>query len=472
MQFPQTIKPLLDLKDCPEVYLHHCDGGHMERGRLLGGKQGLVPACFNYCDEVGHRPDTTFAIVPVSLSETERESRRNVTDYQDEEERQPFALHLAVYVAIGLKESNGDLKYLSCRRQFSVTSSALAEHRSTIGRFEVFEVSYSFRMGCYSFKSHNGLYLHYNSYFKTVAFKTVPEMKAQWKVHFAKRFTQAEENILCVAIVNLHTGDASRVPNTIAKSVAEDAVFDTAHFDHVTRLLQELVSGPKKCTWFRLPDVQERWYVMTDSDCITYIVVTSEGYPGYLATECNEQVAALFHCRYKTSAKNEKERYYVNGNLPSEVQQERLAKEVFATRVNFNEEAEQGEIGEEGLCEVKQKMNENMDALLANIESADSLLAKVNELEDQTKVFRTKAKKLKRQMRNNYMIVPTLCAIAAGTLGGVGGWLAGGPAGAALLATQSTEIGFGIGAGAVVGFVGASTYNVESFWSNSFVPFR
>ncbi|CAB9509426.1 expressed unknown protein [Seminavis robusta] len=100
-----------------------------------------------------------------------------------EKSEEPVSLR----VTIQCVNSNGmGGGYISCRREFGGTRSSLAEYRQAVGDYEVFEMIHCDYDNSYIFKAHNGLYLHNNDTYHTVAFKTCSErseglpVKGRW----------------------------------------------------------------------------------------------------------------------------------------------------------------------------------------------------------------------------------------------------------------------------------------------------
>lgn len=448
-------KPLLALEDCPQVTLHHVDDvGHIQLGSLpspVVQKSG--------------KPDT-FWMIPLSILD---ENNKAVSWRRLPNEDELSSLRYAGFVAIAFSRGCGHLRYLSCRRKVPRLQSALAEFRDEIGLFEVYQVEYSFQSRAYSFKSHNGLYLHYNSLLKTVAFKPCCRNKAKWKVKDVRLQTvlhvreyQDNSCILYVGVLNLQNETG---PSTIlGESLLDEGRFDREHFEYVLDLLrQEGAISPEKCTIFPLSDVRQQWIVKTNADRTTYVVVASLRFPCYLAVECSDDLATLFEFKYK--------QFYTDGKSPSSKEKERMAKEIYATHMEYQEEAEHGGDNEldADVESAKERMTQNIAGVLSNTETAEELYAKTSNLVEDAAIFKKRAKKLKNKQRNK-LFAPALCAAIGGAVGGIGGWLVGGPAGAAYLGSQTAEIGVGVGAG-IAGYsiLHSCGYGIRPFWSNTFV---
>lgn len=110
----------------------------------------------------------------------------------------------------------------------------------------------------------------------------------------------------------------------------------------------------------------------------------------------------------------------------------------------------------------------NLNKLLENQENAEKILAITDELERDAEIFKKDARKLRKKTESVW--VGFLVGAVGGTIGAVGGWLIGGPVGAAYLATQTAEIGVGAGAG-LLGFslLHSCAGRITPFWNNTFV---
>lgn len=511
-----VVRPLVDPESCPEVHLVHCDGGCMERGRFasfyynIRADQPVLPRTMKYninsTDDGAPCNKRDFVIIPLSLNEVERESWRNLPIQVNDIECEDYGkdLHFAEYVAIAFRHvtdndspsTSSSWRYVSCQGLIALTQSAFAEYRNTLSRNEVFRLSYSFHNDSYSFQSHNGLHLHYNSIFHTVAFKTISADQAQWKVRLLPKtlLSQPRPMILCLAIRYTHSGDGARESTTILQSMTDGADqidgFSKHDYQGTIQLLQREVRQPDTCTWFPFGDT--RWIVQTDSDGIMYLVITALEYSVSLAVECCDELVALYDCKYKripngaagddggikrddkiiTDIHDSNSCYYLNGEYPPKIMQERLAKEVFATRIEYElARLERFPV----LCELEQQMRNNMEALLEQTLSTEAICQKSAELQEMAEIFKKSARKIKKISKERASFFPFLATVrtsriilASGAVGGICGWLIGGPAGTAFLASQATEIALGMGAGVMTGYYASN--RPRSFWSSRFAP--
>ena len=127
---------------------------------------------------------------------------------------------------------------------------------------------------------------------------------------------------------------------------------------------------------------------------------------------------------------------------------------------------------------LQHQMNMNIQGQLKNMETAESVLAKSQECMELAKVFKKRANTLKHRQwyksKRGVVIGTALCSIA----GGVGGFLVGGPAGAAVLTSMSSVAAaqaIEMSAGAIVCgtvFLGASSTWESWFINQRFIPLQ
>jgi hypothetical protein len=99
-----------------------------------------------------------------------------LTDTEDVARAEASDQPVSISVTIQCVKKDGSLGgYLSCRKMCLVTQSSLAEYRSKITKHETFEMFHVALDNSYIFQAYNGLFLHVNDTFHTVAFKTCSE---------------------------------------------------------------------------------------------------------------------------------------------------------------------------------------------------------------------------------------------------------------------------------------------------------
>jgi Synaptobrevin len=223
------------------------------------------------------------------------------------------------------------------------------------------------------------------------------------------------------------------------------------------------------------------WYVKGCQQDLIYIVATSPLYPMDIASECldelhelHQQAMGKFRPQKRKQAEDaccmtiaikygtldESSAAHV---LMTEIEPEVRSQYSKSIR-NLMDEAD----------EIKEEMNNNILALLNQVEKIERLEALSADLEQQAMVFKKRAKKLKWSTSwDNSVFLGTAVVTLAG---GIVGFLAGGPGGAAVLtpmasvaAAEATEtIVLAVAAGA--GYLGAQSAMKSWFATQKFIP--
>ena len=111
---------------------------------------------------------------------------------------------LSTWKRVAIQGEKG--KYLQCGRficKLGEDVHAQAWYNDKIGIQEEFELEYDSNKGTFSFKSYNGLYLHYSRKLGNVAFKARDaNKKACWHIHPLHLLASNSEHILFVGVVN------------------------------------------------------------------------------------------------------------------------------------------------------------------------------------------------------------------------------------------------------------------------------
>lgn len=430
--------------DIPRVHFYHGSGtGHLEHGFVT--------------PKISDRgqPDD-FLLIPVETIEDVQVSIAGDEDTASTlsssgNESYDNCLRKTKYVAIARKrqDEKAKLDYISCRRQAPLWGSSMAEYRNKLGGFEVFEKFYSSETDTFSFKSHNGLYLHFNERFKVATFKSLSSDLALWTVR-----QRAPGSVLYLGLLDLAG------PSIIAESTSKKLNRDD--FNYTIAILRgcEEIQSPNKSAIFTLPDIKQRWVIQTGEDGITAISITSLDYPLYMAVESCDYSASIFEVRRKSFLKNSRK--------ISESDCRKLNEKLLASRV-YCEEFPLHKLSEQER-ELVEKMQDNIKAIMENKVSGEELMEKSGELLEQAKIFKKQAKDLKSSMSKKLWLG---AGMATGAIaGGLVGWLAGGPAGAAWLGTQTAEIGTGIACG--VGAAAGAAYleSKAEFWAKDFVQIQ
>jgi Synaptobrevin len=224
------------------------------------------------------------------------------------------------------------------------------------------------------------------------------------------------------------------------------------------------------------------WYVKGCQQDLIYIVATSPSYPMDVASECLDELYELHQQamgKFRPQKRKQAEdaccmtiaiKYGTLGEnsaahvLMTEIEPDVRSQYSKSIR-NLMDEAE----------EIKGEMNNNIIALLSQVEKIERLEALSADLEQQATVFKKRAKKLKASTTSwdsNVLLGTAVVTLA----GGIVGFLAGGPGGAAVLtpmasvaAAEATEtIVLAVTAGA--GYLGAQSAMKSWFATQKFIP--
>lgn len=262
-----------------EVYFHHLQGGSILKHKTLSiNVRGPVLDAKNA---------SPFRIIPLNDQDKPIQSScwtiSTKVEYYDRLKSEEWK-----NVAI----QNDEGQYLSCRRKHPV-GGALAEYRDEISSFEKFVVEYNEGSKSFAFKSHNGLYLHYNHYAQIIAFKDRDKEWAGWIINPFNLQDPSNDKIVFVGVVN-HEGEFFMQRNCIlgSKTPWRSQIELKALVSMVNSNMGGSKAGLGSCTTF----VNEGniWYFTTTKENILNISITSLDCPYYLGALCIEQVATLF----------------------------------------------------------------------------------------------------------------------------------------------------------------------------------
>ena len=217
----------------PKVFFYHLDGGHIYRGK------GVPKHTHN-----GN--PSPFMILPLN------ENNDVVDILSPINTRAEYIQSLTSWKRVAIKGNEG--MFLSCGKYLLPTKSAQAWYKKKIGESEQFEVEHCPTTGTFSFKSYNGLYLHYNPYFGTVAFKTREANEASWHVHPLNLVASDSEQILFVGVVSK---EKQFLIQRTAEGVANEWKVD------LNLVLNTLIEGLKvrpegSCSMFQHPLTQHQ----------------------------------------------------------------------------------------------------------------------------------------------------------------------------------------------------------------------
>jgi hypothetical protein len=353
--------------------------------------------------------------------------------------------------------------YLSCRTKFVPTNSAFAEYRKTIGEYERFQVEHCLAQGTYSFRSHNGLYLHFNKQMGTIAFQSRTMEEATWMVHpLGLGGAVGDRNGEHIVFCGVADKNGEFLIHRTTEGVGPEWKTDLQQI--IETIVQDLPDGSSSI--FQHPVTNHQWCVAKyDAEKIA-IVVSSEQFPQGLAVECHDDLTLL----YKNSSDPKKLQRIEKQGLDKD---RIIGKELAGLMMEYDEQyylaTRNSKLSkvEQEMQELQNRMGETIQQLQSNVEDTELLVSKTNELLEMSKLFKKQTEKLPTGWKRATILVGT--GLGAGT-GALAGWLIGGPGGAMVLSTQGMEIGAGAIAAGLLGGSVASTTTV-SFWSRRFVRF-
>jgi len=214
-------RPLIAPPYAPRVLIRHVDGGYMERVN-----QPIWPYRCRNNNETQNNPYSTFILIPIKqerVADEHWEDNARVATVGTELNFDLTALWQCV--AIGYQEKNGEITFLSCRRDNLGVGISWAYPVKKLSRFEVFEVERCFRENTFVFKSHNNQYLNYSRTTNTLEFHSGAAETAKWHVQFVDAGHNTK-NVLYVGIWTLSDNNATK-PDP-CKSVTANQRFDRA----------------------------------------------------------------------------------------------------------------------------------------------------------------------------------------------------------------------------------------------------
>jgi Synaptobrevin len=210
-------------------------------------------------------------------------------------------------------------------------------------------------------------------------------------------------------------------------------------------------------------------WVIKGINGVTYLVVTSHNYPQDVAMECLDEfseayervsktwrtkrrVAAQVTCcqaifdKY-TSIEVETTPWFLMNSVDRDSRREysRSVKNLF-----------------DKVSKLEKQMNDNILHELENMESVESLQELANDCFEKAAVFRKKAKEVKMHTKRRSHVFVASGVAACAVVGGVVGFLAGGPGGAIVLTTMSVAEAQAIEAAVAAVIFGAGYYVAQS----------
>jgi Synaptobrevin len=201
----------------------------------------------------------------------------------------------------------------------------------------------------------------------------------------------------------------------------------------------------------------------------TYLVVTSHQYPQDVAIECLDEFSETYERVSKT--------WLAKRRLPAQVAccqaifDKYTSVEVETTPwflMNSVDRESRREYSRsvknlfEKVAKLEKQMNDNIVNELLNMESAESLQGLTNDCLEKAAVFRKKAKEVKVHMKRKSRVFVASGVVAFAAVGGVVGFMAGGPGGAIVLTAMSVAEAQAIEAAVAAMIFGAGFYVAQS----------
>lgn len=425
-----------DNYEYPKAYLYHFDGGHIHRSNVFPSlkKEGKPSA---------------FTIIPLDQDGKAIECSSRINT------RAEYIHSLMSWDKVAIQGEKGC--FIDCGKKL-ITNTAQTYYGTDIGKSEQFELEHCSTSGTFSFKSYNGLYLDYST-FNTgkITCNKKQEKQTSWHVYPLGLSASDSEKILFVGVVNK---DKKFLIERTAEGVAHEWRVN------LDSILRDLINGLSfnsngSSILFQHEKTHHKWCVTRSSENALNIVVSSEGYPAFLATECVEELEHVFDMfndqdkdeRLKSANVNKEEHYEELLSALIYEYDDQYACSVFAAH-------------NEKVRETLETMTENIAKMQENILTAEELEEKTNELLEFASTFKKQSSELKYSMWKKTAIFSGV--VIGGTSGAVAGFLLGGPGGAVLLASETVEVVVGTGLGVFLGGTAARSCTSLHFWKRKF----
>jgi len=335
-----------------EVYFHHTNGGVIAKHGSVNTVTPVLtmkksPSPFRI---IPFHKDGDFIGEPSTPSWTVA-TRREFSDMLKSEEYQ--------YVAI----QNDEGKYISCRRKVP-GAGALAVYKDTVVAFEKFLVEYNPTSSTFAFKSHNGLYLHYNHYNMMISFKERERERAGWIVDPFQLKDPDHEKIRFFGVANkdgnfLYQKYASV---DIAPAWPSDVILQGILKELFDKMSLGDNSEAGSCTIFHNEFGDNQWIVTRSKENQLNVVITTADCPYFISTHCIEELESIFD---KTEII---EREQALNKLLIDL------KEKYEFSISGNHK--------EVMKNYETQILEHIEKLQDNEEHAQDFVARVNELKD------------------------------------------------------------------------------------------
>lgn len=333
-----------------EVYFHHINGGSILKQGVLNPSGGPV---------LSPKEASPYRIVPLNdMGKPMSSSCWTMSD------RAVYSDRLRSEEWRNVAIQNEDGKFLSCRKKHRA-GGALAEYRDEIDIFEKFIVEYNNGSKTFAFKSHNGLYLHYNHYLGIIAFKEREKEVAGWIINPFKLQDPSNDRIRFVGVVHKE-GEFFMQKNCVAG--ARPAWNSDVMLKNILGTLSEKMSsmalrgGTSACTIFDGEDGENTWYVTMTKEGFFNLVIASADCPSYIGTMCVEQIETV---------------YDKNEDINRETALEKLMTDL-ANQYQFSKTG----VLKDKIKSYEDKMTEHITKLQENNEHAQDLVGRCEEMKN------------------------------------------------------------------------------------------
>ena len=426
----------------PRVFLYHLNGGFIVR------EKGVPRYCHT-------GSPSTFTIIPIDENNNEVHDPRMgcLTDVNNRVEE--YIDLLKSYNRVAIQDEHGN--FISCGTYLPAFKSAQAWYKEELGTSEIFSIESCVTNGTtFSFKSHNGLYLHYNHHLGTIAFKTREPNYASWHVHpLNLAVSDSSEQIIFVGVLNQEK--QFLIQRTAAGFLPDEWKVD---LDIVLGLFSSKLEEGSS-TISQHPVTKHQWCVTRTSENCMHLVITSENFPKSIATGCSDDLEEIYD-QYLDEGKDER---LISNNINKDQHFSNLLRGLMH-EYDDTYSCSKFAVANDQVKATMAKMAENIANMQENIACAEEMKETTDELLEFASNFKKQSSDLKYTMWKKAAIASGI--VIGGASGATVGFLVGGPGGAAILGAEVAEIAVGAGLGILAGGSTAVTCS-SRFWKRRFV---
>ena len=371
--------------------------------------------------------------------------------------RADYIHELVSWKRVAIQCDNG--KFLKCGNFVNLTKSAQVWYCDEVGLTSIFELENCLESGTFSFKSHNGLNLHYNTALGTIVFKGKESRQASWYIHPLGLAASDTEQILLLGVVNKK--------NEFILLRAQEGIDSNWNID-AAKILSNLFTSLKvqpggSCSMFQHPLTLHQWCVTRSVEESLNIVVSTEKFPRMFAAGCVEELEEIY---IQFQDKDKESRLRRN----SIDKTDHFIKLLTALMYDYNDKYSFSSFAaiHDEIRNAMNLMADNIERMQQNVASTEELTRISAELLEIASKFEYHSSNLKLRMLRKSAIL--IGVIVGGTSGAAMGFFIGGPGGAAILGVEAAEVAAGLCVGMVLGSSIAVSYS-SRFWKRRFVSF-